>query len=180
MQSNIKTMETYKATVELKHNKSLYEVDEETGEMDKLNTKPRPNNLNGRSKLDYNDFGMINLQMLPTLKKHLTHTEISIVMTMIMRAEYETNSLAPLNSDMSDREIGKVFDISPTIVGKTFEKLFDLGVYAKMEIASTKGRLFWILNPYIFWKGKWKKDSLFEHFYNVPISGYMRENVNTK
>ena len=167
-------METYKTTIELKHNKALYEVDEETGEMDKINTTPRPNNLNGRTRLDYEDFGMINLQMLPVLKQFLTHTEISIVVTMIMRAEYETNSLAPLSSDMSKREIGEVFNISPTIVDKTFEKLFDLGVYAKLEIASSKGKQFWILNPYIFWKGKWKKDSLFEHFYNVPISKLLR------
>ena len=163
----------YEITTKLQDNEVLMKVNAETGETKEL--KKRINNFpKGKSKLDYEDFGMINLKMLPILKKLLTHTEISIVVTMIMKAEYNSNSLAPLTNETSVRQLAEIFNISPTIVNKTFDKLFDLGVYAQLKISTSNGNEFWILNPYIYWKGKLKDDSLFIHFYDTTISKLLR------
>ena len=70
--------------------------------------------------------------------------------------------------------MAEIFNISPTIVNKTFDKLFDLGVYAQLKISTSNGNEFWILNPYIYWKGKLKDDSLFIHFYDTTISKLLR------
>lgn len=155
--------------IKLADNEIPAKLNIETGEVQPINK--RPNNIpEGKSRLDYEDFGIINLKMLPILRKYLTHTEISIVVTMILKADYNSNSLAPLNNETSIRDLSEIFNISPTIVKKTFAKLFNLGVYAQLRIATDTGNEFWILNPYIYWKGKLKDDSIFKHFAGTDIS----------
>lgn len=163
----------YTQPIKLQDDEQAAKINKDTGEITLI--PKRPNNIPvGKSKLDYEDFGMINLKMLPILKKLLSHTEISIVVSMIMRAKYNSNSLAPLNNETSIRELAETFNISRPIVEKTFKKLFDLGVYAQLKIATNEGNEFWILNPYIYWKGKLKDDSIFIHFYNTTISKLLR------
>ncbi len=158
-----------KTTTLLNNNEFLLKGNRETGEV--VEIKQRPNNIpEGKSKLDYENFGMINLDMLAILKPLLSHTEISIIVSMIMRAEYNSNSLAPLNNETSIRELEKTFGIGHNLIPKTFKKLFDLGVYAQLKIATDRGNEFWILNPHIYWKGKLKDDSLFKHFRNTEIT----------
>ncbi len=166
----------YTKTINLQDNEKPYRVNTETGEMTEV--KQRLNNIpEGKSKLDYNNFGMINLDMLSVLKPLLSHTEISIIVSMIMKAEYNSNSLAPLNSETSIRELAETFGISVNTVPKVFKKLFDMGVYAQLKIATNKGNEFWILNPYIYWKGKLKEDSLFKHFKNTEITRKLETNI---
>jgi hypothetical protein len=45
-----------------------------------------------------------------------------------------------------------------------------LGVYAHIRIHETEISEYWILNPYISWKGKLKSDSIFVQFANTKIS----------
>jgi hypothetical protein len=159
--------------IRLEDNEVLAKINAETGEIKEI--KSRPNNIpEGMSRLDYQNFGIINLDMLPILQKYLTHTEISIVVSMILKADYNSNSLAPLSNETSIRDLAEIFNISPTIVKKTFEKLFNLGVYGKLEVATDSGNEFWILNPYIYWKGKLKNDSIFKHFANTDIAKLLR------
>lgn len=159
--------------IHLADNERAAKVNLETGEIKEQ--KPRLTTFpEGMSKLDYENFGMINLDMLPILQKYLTHTEISIVVSMIMRADYSTNSLAPLSNETSIRQLAEIFSISPTIVRKTFDKLFKLGVYGQLKISTDSGNEFWILNPYIYWRGRLKNDSIFKHFANTDITKLLR------
>jgi len=159
----------YEKLLKLRDNEIPAKVNTETGEI--MEVKRRKNNIpDGYSRLKYDNFGIINLDMLKVLKMLLTDTEIGIVISMIMKAEYESNSLAPLNDETSIRQLSEVFGISPSIVKKTFIKLFDLGVYAQLKIARSDGNAFWILNPNIYWKGRIKQDSIFLHFENTTIT----------
>ena len=158
--------------LKLQNHQSAFIGDNNTGELTEV--KSRANNIpEGMSRLDYDNFGMINLDMLAVLRRHLSNTQIGIIMAMIMRAEYQTNSLAPLNSETSVRELSEIFDIGINQVTKTFEKLKDLGIFGTLKIATDRGNEFWILNPYIYWKGKLKDDSIFKHFLDTKITKYL-------
>ena len=100
----------YTTTIKLKDNQKPSWIDTETGETGVIenNYKSLPE---GKSRLDYEDFGIINLKMLPVLRMLLTNTEIAIVIAMIEKAEYESNSLAPLSDETSIRQLAETFQI---------------------------------------------------------------------
>jgi hypothetical protein len=156
----------YTTTIKLKDNQRAAWIDSETGETGLLENNYKTLS-EGKSRLDYEDFGIINLKMLPVLRMLLTNTEIAVVVSMIEQAEYESNSLAPLSDETSIRQLAETFKISPTIVKKTFKNLYDIGVYGRLGIQDSE---YWILNPYIYWKGKFKTDSIFNHFKNATIT----------
>lgn len=159
---------SYTKEVKLQDNEVAAKVNLETGEVTELSK--RPNNIpEGKSKLDYSDFGMINVDMLKILKKELTHLELSIVMIMISKADFNSNSLKPLNDDTSIRTLSKEFDISINTVPKVISSLRDKGVFASFRIVEDEPKEYWILNPYIFWKGRLKDDSIFSHFQKTKI-----------
>ena len=171
--SNLFNMSMREVTIKLKDNELPAKVNTEDGDVEviatKISTMPE-----GMSRLDYENFGMINLDMLPILHKYLTHTEISIVVSMIMRADYSSNSLAPLSNETSIRQLAEIFGISPTIVKKTFDKLFRLGVYLQIKVYEEQLNEYWVLNPYIYWKGRLKSDSIFKHFANTDITKLLK------
>lgn len=159
----------YKKEIVLQENELPAKINVETGEITTIPNRTS-NIAQGKSLLRYNNFGIINLDMLTILRKYLSHTELSIVLTMIEKADIGTNSLAPLSNDTSIRQLAEVFKISTNTVIKTFKKLYNLGVYAQLQIKTDNGEEFWILNPYIYWKGKLKDDSIFKHFANTDIA----------
>lgn len=159
----------YTTNLRLKHNEIPAKVDIDTGEV--LTINRRPNNFpDGKSKLDYEEFGMINIKMLRVLREECSRTEISIIMHMVDLSEFGTNSLRPLNDETSYRELGKVFDLDHKTIKDIFVKLKYLGVYLQLNITEVDGaKEYWVLNPYISWKGRLKTDSLFITFANTRI-----------
>jgi len=159
----------YSKTVKLKDNESLAKIDLETGELIELGNKV--NNLpDGKSKLDYNNFSIINNEMLKVLLEECSTTEIKIILHMIYLSDFNSNSLKPLNDQTSNLELSKIFNINDKTVKTVFEKLKYLGVYLQLNITEIDGhKEYWILNPYISWKGKLKRDSLFLTFKNTRI-----------
>ena len=154
----------YSKTIKLKDNESLAKINQETGEVTVVGN--RANNIpDGKSKLDYTNFSIINNEMLKVLLAECSSTEIKVILHLIYLSNFNNNSLQPLNDDTSTRELASIFGIDHKTVKKIFSNLKYLGVYLQLNITEVDGQKeYWILNPYISWKGKLKYDSLFETF----------------
>ena len=114
---------------------------------------------------------MLNLEMTKKLEKYFSNLELAVIFKMVNRVEFNSNSLQPLNNDTSIRTLASEFNISVNSVPKLFKKLFELGVYAQLNISeNSEAKQYWILNPYIFWRGRLKNDSCFEYFKNTDIT----------
>lgn len=164
----------YKVEVKLNHNEVAAKVNTETGDT-KL-VKFRPNNIpDGKSKLSYKKFAIVNNDSIKILSDLLSNEELGIVLHMIGIAEFNTNSLKPLNDSLSLRELEAELKISKNRVKPILEKLFKLGVYMQVKIHEEDLKEFWVLNPYISWKGNLKTDSLFDSFMGTVIAKLLRE-----
>lgn len=165
----------YEQTLKLKNEEKAMKVNILTGEVTEL-TK-RGNTLPfGKRLVKQTNFSKVNIDAIPLLKDKLSNIELGIVFQMIGLAEYNTNSLKPLNNDTTVRELSERFGVGINQVKKNFKNLFDLGVYAQLSIARDDGNEFWILNPYISFKGKTAEDSLFDNFQNTQITKYLVTN----
>jgi hypothetical protein len=164
----------YTKQITLEHNELPAKISQETGEVTIL--KQRPNNIpEGKSYLNYNKFGMLNIELSKKLEKYFSNTELSIIFKLINRCEFNTNSLKPFNDETSIRTLAEEFNLSTTTVPKVFNKLFDMGVYLQIKISEdSQVNEYWVLNPYIFWRGKLKDDSLFVRFSNTDISKLLK------
>lgn len=164
----------YIKELKLQDNEIPAKINQETGEL--IVIKQRPNNIpEGKSLLDYNKFGMLNIELSKKLEKFFSNTELSIIFKLINRCEFKTNSLKPFNDETSIRILAEEFNVSTTTVPKVFKKLFDMGVYLQIKISEdSQVNEYWVLNPYIFWRGKLKDDSLFLRFSNTDISKLLK------
>jgi hypothetical protein len=164
----------YEKTIKLKHHERPAIIDTSTGEIIEVEDKTsiRSNNIpDGKSKLDYKEFGILNLDLTRKLKKYFNETEIYVIFEMINRTEFNTNSLKPLNNDLSIRTLSEEFNVNRSKLPKVLKRLFDMGVYAQLKISeNSETKEYWILNPYIFWRGRLKNDSCFEYFKNTDIT----------
>ena len=159
----------YTQEIKLKHNEIAATIDVETGEVKPI-TK-RVNNIpDGKSKLDYDNFSIINNNSIKELSSLLSNEELGIILKMIERADFNSNSLKPLSDETSIRCLGEYFNIGKNKVSAIFKKLFELGVYAHVRIHEEKLSEYWILNPYISWKGRLKNDSIFIQFANTKVA----------
>ena len=68
------------------------------------------------------------------------------------------------------QEFEENFGMIPQEVNSIFKKLFEFGVYAHIKIHENKLSEYWILNPYISWKGSLKSDSIFHQFSSTKIA----------
>lgn len=159
----------YTREVKLKHDEIAASINIETGEIKELSR--RPNNLpDGKSKLDYSNFSIINNEMLRVLFNECSALEIKVILHMVYMSEFATNSLKPLSDETSYRELSKIFNIDDKTVKNLLTRLKYLGVYLQLNITEVDGaKEYWVLNPYISWKGKLKSDSLFITFANTRI-----------
>lgn len=159
----------YTQTIKLKDNELPAKINVETGEVKDVDHKK--NNIpEGKSKLNYDNFSIINNDMLKVLLEECSTTEIKIILHMIYMSNFNSNSLTPLNNETSNSELSRVFNINDKTVKTVFEKLKFLGVYLQLNITEIDGaKEYWVLNPYISWKGKLKSDSLFLTFKNTRI-----------
>lgn len=159
----------YNKTVRLKDNESLAKIDKETGEVIPLGN--RANNIpEGDFKLKYKNFSQLNHKAISFLELILTNEELGIVLKMIKRADFNSNAMVPLSDDSSLRDLAKEFNISKNKVSNIFKKLFDLGTYSHIKVANGHTSEYWVLNPYISWKGKFINDSIYSFFNHTAIA----------
>lgn len=160
----------YNREISLNDNEVPAKINIETGEV--IEVKAKPASIpKGYSKLNYKQFGMLNLDITKKLEHYFSNTELSVIFKMISRCDFNTNSLKPLSDDTSIRGLAEEFGISINTVPKVFSKLFSMGVYATFRITENQEEnLYWILNPYIFWRGRLKNDAIFSYFSNTDIA----------
>lgn len=168
----------YKVEVKLNHNEVAAKVNTETGDT-KL-VKFRPNNLpEGKSKLDYQRYHISNDLFANRMLSQgiLNNEELGIIAHMGSMVEINTNSLRPLTDDTTMKELAERFFVDRRRVDKIFKKLYTLGVYMQMRYFSDSEKKeveYWVLNPYISWKGNLKNDSIFAAFIDTTIARLLR------
>jgi hypothetical protein len=169
----------YKKEVKLKHNERLHsKVNIETGE--EIILPNYQNNIpEGQSLLKYRRFHIKNDNTYKLVKLGIiTHEDNSLIDMMASMAEMGTNSLQPLNDETSVLLLADYFDVPRKRVIKSLDKLRKLGVFLQIKYFSDSQKKeveFWVLNPYISWKGILKKDSIFKHFSDTTITKLLRE-----
>lgn len=105
--------------------------------------------------------------LIDTLKP----VELKIAVKMSTMTEMNTNSLAPLDNKTSIRGLADCFNISTRDVKKTFDRLFNIGVYASFRYCHYKrGEVNeWVFNPYISFKGQLISSDIKHLFDNTEI-----------
>lgn len=156
--------------IKLNDNESLAVINKDTAEVKEI--RKRVNNLpDGKSPLAYDSFSIFNTGGSAKLLPFFSNVELGVIMRMVIKSEYGTNSLRPFNDESGVREIADEFGISKSSVTKIFKKLFQFGVYLQLKVGEVDGaKEYWVLNPNISWKGRLKQDSLFAHFANTLVT----------
>lgn len=158
----------YLTTLKLQHNEVPAKINAETGEVTQI--KQRVNNIPaGKVYVRQTNFSKVNTKTIKFLSEMLSNLELAIVFKMIGLADFDTNSMKPLSNDTTVRELADQFGIGINTVTKSFKRLFDLGVYAQFKIAKDGLKEYWILNPYISFKGKFGDDSIWTNFKSTEI-----------
>lgn len=162
---------------ELEDNEIGAIIDQETGEV-KIDGRQtnRPNTGYRRERLNYKSFGILNVEASKVISDRFTHIEKSIIMRMISMARIANNSLSPLNDETSERELSETFGCSRPAVRKALDNLFSWGVYLQISVSEYGDENeYWVLNPYIMWRGKVKDDSIFSHFENTDLTRLVKK-----
>ena len=161
----------YEQTIKLQHNEIAAKVNLETGEFQEV--KKRPNNIpQGRSlHFPNGKFTKSYEKAWNYLLEHLTDKELVIVTRMSHMARPASNSLEPLNNKSTIQEIADTFKIHRNHVNKIFNNLMKHGVYAEFKFGAHDGiRHYWVLNPYISFKGKTISNALMDLFRETDIA----------
>ncbi len=158
-----------KKTIELEDNEKPAIINLESGELTLI--KEYHNNLpEGKSVFEISSFTKLNTEAITVMKELLTKDECFIVLQMIQMAEFNTNSLRPLNDDTTQKELSELFEVGKNQIQKYIKHLFDIGVFAQFKISKYGLKEYWILNPYISFKGKTIEDTIFKNFSNTIIT----------
>lgn len=163
----------YEQNVKANHDEKIAKINIVTGEIKEV--KSKKNNVpKGKTLVNQKDFSKVNNKVIPFLKDNLSNTELSIVFQMIGLTEFNTNSLKPLSNETALKDLAEQFDVGINQVKKYFKNLFDLGVYAQFKIAKNGEKEFWILSPYISFKGNTAEDSIFTNFEGTKIEKFVK------
>ena len=163
----------YEQNLHLQHHEVAAKINKETGEV-----KEQPKRMNkipkGKSKLNYERYHISNdVFIKKALSSNLLNNEeLGIVTHMGSIAEINTNSLRPLTNDVTLKDLSERFQVPIKRVEKIFKKLFSLGVYAQLNYFSYSENqevTYWVLNPYISWKGTLNNDSIFSAFSDTLV-----------
>ena len=162
-------MRTFEIT--LNNNELPAKVNSETGEIKTIT--PKRNNIPAGKEIHYSE-GMFTKSYEKAwdyLLDYLTPVELQIVTRMSHMARPASNSLEPLNNKSTVQEIADTFHIHRNSVPKMFEKLLKAGVYAEFRFVAYDGiRHYWVLNPYISFKGKIINSALVDLFRETNIA----------
>jgi DNA-binding transcriptional MocR family regulator len=106
------------------------------------------------------------------LADHLSGVELKIAVMMASMTEFGTNSLAPLDNNISYELLADKFSISKSTVKKAFDNLFEVGVYASFKYCHfERGPVEeWVFNPFISFRGKLIDSDLKNLFLNTRVA----------
>ena len=157
----------YTEKVELRHNEVAAAINKETGQVRELNpTKRKDASLKIAS---FNKFNKRNVMAWKLLETQTTPLEYSIANQLADNLVTHTNSLIPLNDDLTLTALSELFTVSRRSVEKVFDRLFKLGVYGKFEVYEEKEvyKKYWVFNSYLSTNGKYIKKDVEDLFKNT-------------
>jgi hypothetical protein len=146
----------YKRTITLEDNQSPAKVNRETGEIEELrnifNSIPDDKEL----WLKSHTFSKMFTHSWKFLAKKLNSDELKVLVIMVTMAKIGTNSMPPLNDSVSMSRLEEHFGVSRKKMPKILDNLYRIGCYGKFKVATVEEpyKQYWILNPYISFKGR--------------------------
>lgn len=148
----------YDKTLHLADHEAPAKVDKKTGEVTVLDNKvkyaPRDKSM------DYFESDQPYTRTFSKawflLETQTTPLEFRVAHKLSLIAAAYTNSLEPLSPKSASIEISKTLKIDRSVVDKTMDRLFKLGVIGKFEVYDRyeKYHNFWLFNPYLSFNGK--------------------------
>jgi len=169
----------YTRTFKLQDNEVPAKINKETGEITEVRNEfralePTREVFNGKAlfRKTYEDVDRF-------LLKKLSDAEYKVVTMMSLMADPGTNSLKPLDDSTSMRTLEDKFGVDRRRMSMILNKLFSLGVYAKFKIAEVDNpyKNYWILNPYISFKGRVIESDIMKLFNNTIIARHHFEEM---
>jgi hypothetical protein len=164
----------YKKTVKLQDNETLAKINKETGEI--LEVGNRRNNIPKGKELFQSKAAFTKTydEAWDYLLENLKPTELKIVVQMCRMTRMNSNSLEPLNDSSTAIDIAETFGVHRNHVKRIFDKLFKLGIYAEFKFHSVTGlKHYWVLNPYISFRGKVIDSGIVDLFRESKIAHYI-------
>ena len=161
----------YVRKLNLKDNEIAAKVNAETGEITTLKTVLSSLPDNHEVWLPNSSFHKTYEATWNFLIKELKSDELKVVTIMSLMASANTNSLSPLNEELPITSLADYFKLDRSKIKKILNRLFDIGVFAKFEVSKTDVPYtkYWILNPYVSFKGKLVNSDIARLFHGTLI-----------
>ena len=168
----------YTRNLRLKDSEIPAKIDLETGEILEVrnifNTIPEGKEL----WLKNEKFSKMFTYSWKYLVRSLKSDELKVLIVMSLMAQPSTNSMPPLNEEVSMLQMEEYFGVYRKKLPQIFKKLFEIGVFARFEVATEEEfcKRYWILNPYISFKGRLVSSEIAKLFYGTKVEKeYARE-----
>ena len=161
----------YTRSLKLKDNEIPAKINMETGEIKEVrnifNSIPEGKEL----WLKNEKFTKMFTYSWKFLVGNLKSDELKVLIVMSLMAQSGTNSMPPLNEDVPMMQMEEYFGVDRRKLPKIFKTLFEIGVFARFEVANEEElyKTYWILNPYISFKGRLISSDITRLFYGTKI-----------
>lgn len=151
----------------------------------------RPNNLPEDKEIHFKKgkFGKFYNEAMDYMLEVFKPIELKIIMQMMSMASMRSNSLRPLNDETSIKQLSDTFGVHRNNIKRLLTKLYDHGIYAEFDFAKaplsfnpndpstfsdvSKSSKYWVLNPFIMFRGKTIDTALVDLFRNTKITLYV-------
>lgn len=162
---------SYERTIKLKDNEAPVILNKDTGEIKEIRTIFNSMPEGKEHWMKNEKFVKMFSYSWKYLTMRLNSDELKVLVIMTLMVEPGTNALTPLNDEVSMLQLQSVFGIERRKIPNILKKLFDIGVYAKFEVSKiTEGyKKYWILNPYVSFKGRLIDHSIIELFFDTRV-----------
>lgn len=167
----------YTREIHLRHDEQVAKANIQTGEVeiikDKDSSKTNPEMKRFEPDLY---FQRTYTEAWKLLKTQTTPNEFRVAFELAIRAKAFTNSLEPLDDETTALQLAEEFNLDRNTAKKTFNKLFDLGVFARFEVTEHDKiyKKYWVFNPYLAFNGKAINKKTEDLFSNTTYAKIMR------
>jgi hypothetical protein len=163
---------SYTQSIQLADNEVAAKINQSTGEIKPVNK--RSNNIpKGKEVFEPDSiFTKDYSNAWAFLCRELSHLEIATTVRLIQLSKNNTNTLAPLNDDTTLKELSDTLQVSINKIKVVLKRLWELGIYGKFDVAEVDKLYtkYWILNPYLAFKGRIINSDIAQLFKNTHIA----------
>ena len=164
----------YTLTFGVNHNEEVSVTDKETGEI--RYPKKRQNNIpeGKRWNMDGAIFVKSYKKSWQYFKDKVSPIEFKAAYSLSLMAHKNTNSLQPLNSETTLRELEDVLCVSKNKVKEVMDALFEYGVFGEFKVKdeSKPYTQYYIFNPYLSFDGRLIDNDIAKLFQGTKIAQY--------